>query len=228
MEYLDTEAVSATDVSPFVTYMTTEFQQDDDDGTDLPLPDISSLVAPTPSPGRRGPRGRPLRDTLVRAESTAKEPVFSDGPDISAPEGRVGTPDDSPGTTERSRSPDGQIREQKPKKHRQGRRSRRGSPSGHTRTSATSVNQFLDDQETDRPPEVTQPGASLMGAQAEAEPDAHSSNDNASDLRESQGGKPGTRKRRRRRRNPKKKIDPEAVRGNQETDQPTSTGGSDS
>ena len=223
MEYLDTEAVSATDVSPFVTYMTTEFQQDDDDGTDLPLPDISSLAVPTPPPGRRGPPGRPLRDTLVKAESTPKEPVFGDGLDISAPKGSVGTPDDSPGTTERSRSPDGQIRKQKPQKHRQGRRSRRGNRSGHTRTSATGV-----DQEIDRPPEVTQPDARLTGAQAEAEPDAHRSNENASDLSESQGGKPGTRKRRRRRRNPKKKIDPEAVRGNQEPDQPTSTGGSES
>lgn len=50
-------------MAPFVNYMEPDFLQDDDDGTDLPLPDLAEL-APAPQ-GRRPGRnrgGRPLRE----------------------------------------------------------------------------------------------------------------------------------------------------------------------
>jgi|GEM_PF-6344560 len=65
MRFRDAEPSVAIDVSPFVTYMEPEFLVDDDDGSDLPLPDLAEL-APNPqeSSGRRKRTGRPLRDTV--------------------------------------------------------------------------------------------------------------------------------------------------------------------
>ncbi len=233
MKYSDADALPPADVSEFVTYMTPEFQQDDDDGTDLPLPDISSLVVPALKTGRRVRPGRHLRDTVVEAGSEPEEQAFGDGLDIAESERAAGTLDKSAVTRESSQPPDSQIGEQIPKKSRQGRRPRTGSRSTHTRTSGTSAGQLVDGQETDHPPRETPSDAMLTGgevtsrtAQSEADPDADGYTDNASGARDNEGAKSGTRKRRRRR-NPRKKISRGSDIGNEGGSQPTLTDGGD-
>jgi hypothetical protein len=64
MRFRDAKPLAAIDVAPFVTYMEPEFLEEQDDGTDLPLPDLAQLAPDPPEPrGRRNRPGRPLRDT---------------------------------------------------------------------------------------------------------------------------------------------------------------------
>ena len=75
MEFSDAEPLPPADVSQFVSYMTPEFQTEDDDGADLPLPDLSTLVLPAPEPtGRRARQGTPLRDSQVEKPPESEPP----------------------------------------------------------------------------------------------------------------------------------------------------------
>ena len=71
MKYHGSPSADPADVSAFVTYQTEEYLQDDDDGTDLPLPDLSQFTPAEPAPrGRTSGTARPLREMIDAVPDT--------------------------------------------------------------------------------------------------------------------------------------------------------------
>jgi len=71
MKYHGSPSADPADVSAFVTYQAEEYLQDDDDGTDLPLPDLSQFTPAEPAPrGRTSGTARPLREMIDAVPDT--------------------------------------------------------------------------------------------------------------------------------------------------------------
>ncbi len=220
MEFSEAPPVPAPDVSTFVSYMTPDLQQDDDDGTDLPLPDLKSLLPETDSSSRRSRPTTPLRDTWTDTPD-ADEDSFGEGieadsvpatePDPESTVSREGQPDSS---AESTTEPTGESpAKRKPRRRR--RRGRRGgrkpessadqpaqTSAGETVAPATDKSGPADDRQQHSAQSLPDSGRSGTGSQDG--PDG--STDGSTE------GKDGTAKprkrRRRRRRGPRKKNSP--------------------
>ena len=142
MKYSDAAPLSAPDVSSFVTYLSPEFQEENDDGTDLPLPNIADLVSPATEPrGRRSRSGKPLRDTVANADPDAADQVTIDGPDNSEPDTAIESTTSPLVTAEQEMSSADTAAEPTPSGKRRPRRRRRGGRgSGQQKSDKCSTN----------------------------------------------------------------------------------------
>lgn len=194
MQFSDAAALPPAEVSEFVTYMTPEYEEEIDDGTDLPLPDIASLVLPAPEP--RGRRSRPeklLRETIAdprpaEAESSSslefQDGVFGAG---------VVTDDSAPQIKNRDIS-SAQSTERSPEKPKRRRRRRGGG--GRGGSSSRNETTPHSSKEAGETTKRTQPQSSSADSETN-QAQTPSSVTGDSDAAE---GKPKPRKRRRRRR----------------------------
>ena len=207
MKFSDAEPLPPADVSEFITYMTPEYQEEIDDGTDLPLPDIASLVMPALEPrGRRSRPGKPLRDTIAEATPAESEPssaancenqAFGDGLDVkeSAPQAELRETSEADPAKSSERSSE----KSKPRRRRRSRgRGERGDSSSRKKTEDDATKAAGDSQQQ------TQSEASSTVSET-AQLQTHSSG--SSDADGDSEGKPKPRKRRRRRRGPRKSTD---------------------
>jgi hypothetical protein len=194
MQFSDAEALPPADVAEFVTYMTPEYEEEIDDGTDLPLPDIASLVLPAPEP--RGRRSRPeklLRETIADpgpAESESSSSLESEHGVFAA---GVVTDDSAPQVKNRETAST-QSTERSPEKTKRRRRRRnRGGRGGSSSRDETTPHSSKAAGETTK---RTQPQSSSADSETN-QLQTPSSETGDSDAAE---GKPKPRKRRRRRR----------------------------
>lgn len=129
------------DVSPFVTYLDPEFADDDDDGTDLPVPDLETL-RPPPRPDTRRPRSstRPPADEVPKTDDDAGPPDEASG---------------EPQPTKEMNSSDERPEEVRPKRRR--RRGRRRSPQQRPAPAEESSNITSDQRQI---PDPASPGLS--------------------------------------------------------------------
>lgn len=228
MQYSDAPVPAPADVSSFVTYMTPEFEQDDDDGTDLPLPDIDSLVTTNKRESNRGRSGTPLRDTLLEAPSDHEQLMSDRGPGFDRLEKGSETLSETPTAGMDSPSPDGQ---QEPEKRRRGRRRRRGGRSGGSRASdhKTSHRQAEQDPGHSQSDIVSSDGQGVTQTEQSDLDSGGGDNTVKAQIQGKDEGeqKSGGRKRRRRRRGPRKKTRTASSEGSDGTG-PNSKGDSDS
>ena len=195
MQFSDAEPLPPADVAEFVTYMTPEYQEEIDDGTDLPLPDIASLVMPAPEP--RGRNSRPnklLRETIAEATPAASEPSSALESEDGAFGAGVITDDSAPQAANRetrsAQSTEGSPVKTKRRRRRRGR-GERGNSSIEKETTPKTA------QAEDDTAERTQPESSSADSettQLQSPSSVTSDSDGESE------GKPKPRKRRRRRR----------------------------
>ena len=186
MKFVDLKSPEPVDVSSFVHYMEPEFLQDNDDGTDLPLPDLAEL-APAPQERRSGRNrgGRPLRD-LPHDDKQQENTESSDASEESFGEGLVD--EEAAATTNADASlPESETQTtetEKPKRRR--RRRRRGRDDG-AGTEATRPHDGNAGDESDDGPVQSEGTAASV------------STDSASNSDESAAAPDGKRRRRRRR-----------------------------
>jgi len=222
MQFSDAESLPAAEVAEFVTYMTPEYEEEIDDGTDLPLPDIASLVLPAPEP--RGRRSRPeklLRETIADprpAESKSSSSLESQDGVFGA---GVVTDDSAPQIKNREIS-SSQSTERSPEKPK--RRRRRRSRGGGGRGGSSSRNKTTphSSKEAGETTKRTQPQSSSADSETN-QAQTLSSVTGDSDAAE---GKPKPRKRRRRRRRGPRKS-PNGSSGDNGESGAASVGGSE-
>ena len=231
MMYSAAEPLSAADVSGYATYMTPEFQEDNDDGTDLPLPDIDSLTISAREPhGPRNRPGKPLRDTIAEELAESEDDTFGDGLVVSEPETTAVTSQARLVASKGSEVSDAQTDDRVPKKRRRRRRRRRSRSSGHSRPSDTSVGRVAGQRDAVLSPEDTQLGEPSTdstniprSSQSVTDSGAGANTDEVPESGENRDDSSVLRKRRR----PRKKNNPVSDSGNGESGS-SPTGGTDS
>ncbi|MEO2034959.1 MAG: hypothetical protein ABGZ35_23000 [Planctomycetaceae bacterium] len=230
MEYSDAIPLAAPDVSAFVTYLAPEYLDDVDDGTELPLPDIDSLVMPAPEPrGRRQRTGRPLRDEIEEKLPAADDQPFGDGLDVVGSDRPSVTTGDEAAVSRESGQPNAPTDQQSPKKRRPRRRPRSDARSDRGTGPVTDQADTANSAEDAGSGAVSTASTDVVQTpRSPTQSNAAGDADRTSDLSETGDGTSGPRKRRRRRRRgPRKKSDPNSGPGSEDSG-PSTAAGNDS
>ncbi|MCH2201704.1 MAG: hypothetical protein MK102_07025 [Fuerstiella sp.] len=239
MEYSDPAPLPHPDVSSFVTYLSPELQEDDDDGTDLPLPNMADLAPPATEPrGRRSGPGKPLRDTVADTNPETADPAFGEGIDNPEPQAAIDSSAADLATTEQvTVSADVSPDAKPPGKRRQRRRRRRSrqteqksvsqSSAGNTNGQPAAAKQTKAEKSDSTPSDHVESRHS-EGMQRSRSVTSNTDGENdVSGSAKLDDGNPSPRKRRRRRRGPRKKKKPNSGEGNGGTES-SSPGGMNS